>query len=333
MPIWRRREAVDSAAEPAAQPEGDDPKPPVPKVATTRPVQLRSAQVLRVVRDGAYTRLAIHAPAIAEHARPGQFVAFAVGGAASGLLLRRSFSIARVGPAGTVEVVVAPVGDGTRWLTGRVAGDRVDIVGPLGRPFPLPVKPENGRAGARTLLVGGGYGSAPLFALAAALRDRGCSVTMALGAATADRLYGTLEARRVSDECTIATDDGSAGVRGLVTAAFDPTLAHIDVVYACGPMPMLQAVAGLAKSAGIPSYIAVEEAMACGIGVCMTCVLPVRPRGADDSQVKMIRSCTEGPVFAGELVQFDLIGKPIPAVANSATAPISSVPASFEAPI
>ena len=298
------------------------------------PVQLREAQLLRVVRDGAYTRLAVHAPAIAEIARPGQFVAFAVGGPSSGMILRRSFSIARIGPAGTIEVVVAPVGPGTRWLTQRVAGDRVDVVGPLGRPFRLPVPDESG-IGPRVLLVGGGYGAAPLFALAASLRERGCHLTMALGAATVDKLYGTLEARRISDVCTFATEDGSAGVQGRVTAAFDPLLESIDVVYACGPMPMLAAVAGLAKSAGKPSFIAVEEAMACGVGVCMTCVLPVRPSrggtpdagGTAGTSIRMVRACTEGPVFPGDAVQFDLIGKPPP---GSMAAP---VPTSVEAPI
>jgi dihydroorotate dehydrogenase electron transfer subunit len=297
------------------------------------PIQLRSAQVLRVVRDGAYTRIAVHAPPIVDTARPGQFVAFAVGGPASGLLLRRAFSIARIGPAGTVEVVVAPVGPGTRWLTSRVAGDRVDIVGPLGRPFPLPVAADDG-SGPRALLVGGGYGSAPLFALAAALRERGCDITMALGAANGDKLYGAPEARRISDRCAFATEDGSVGVTGRVTAAFDPLLSDIDLVYACGPMAMLAAVARLAKAAGVPSHIAVEEAMACGIGVCMTCVLPVRPRGTHGAAgIRMVRACTEGPVFPGEAVQFDLIGQPPPVLTVSPAAAASPVPDTFEAPI
>jgi dihydroorotate dehydrogenase electron transfer subunit len=351
MRILRQRADVAEPANGASgPPEGEGPEQTAASAkehtsaaaapkrpAGPKPVQLREAQVLRVVRDGSYTRLAVHAPAIAEIARPGQFVAFAVGGPTSGLMLRRSFSIARVGPAGTIEVVVAPVGPGTRWLTARVAGDRVDITGPLGRPFPLPVAAAPGH-GPRALLVGGGYGSAPLFALAAALRQRGCHITMALGAATEDKLYGVPEARRVSDECSIATDDGSAGVTGRVTSAFDPTLAKIDVVYACGPMAMLGAVSRLAKSAGIPSYIAVEEAMACGIGVCMTCVLPIKPKGAPLSDVRMIRACTDGPVFPGEVVQFDLIGQVLPVATSPAAQPTNAThvpptPTSVEAPI
>jgi len=180
------------------------------------------------------------------------------------------------------------------------------------------------------LLVGGGYGSAPLYPLATALRERGCHLTIALGAATEDRLYGVLEGRRVADECVIATEDGTLGVTGRVTAAFDPRLDAYDVVYACGPMPMLEAIATLAKAAGLPSYIAVEEAMACGVGVCMTCVLPVRPkRGASGAgtTVRMIRACTDGPVFPGDAIAFDLIGKPLPPTTPPPSAPPVSAPA------
>ncbi len=155
-------------------------------------------------------------------ARPGQFVAFAVGGPASGLLLRRAFSIARIGPAGTVEVVVAPVGPGTRWLTARVAGDRVDIVGPLGRPFPLPVPAERGRrsAGAarRWWLRGG-----------AAVRSGGGAARAGLrhhhGTRRRDGRQALRRARRPGGSPTsaaFATEDGSVGVTGRVTAAFDP---------------------------------------------------------------------------------------------------------------
>ena len=105
--------------------------------------------------------------------------------------------------AGTVDVVVAAHGPGTEWLTGLRAHDEVDIVGPLGRPFPLPKEPVP------TILVGGGYGSAPLFWLAETLRERGCRVEMVLGAATESRLFGVVEARRCADGVTITTDDGS----------------------------------------------------------------------------------------------------------------------------
>lgn len=268
------------------------------------PTQVRNASVLQIEKLGSYHRLRVVAPAIAGAVRPGHFVAFAVGGAESGLLLRRAFSIYAVGGGGsggssTIDVIFSVAGAGTRWLSERRPGDRLDVVGPLGRPFPLPVEP------ARCVLVGGGYGAAPLFLLAAALRKRDCRVDMVLGAATEDRLFGALDAKRVSDTAAITTDDGSAGLRGRVTDAMDPFLERADVVYACGPMPMLAAVSKRALAHDIPVHVAVEEAMACGIGVCMTCVLPVRGK---DGVAHMVRSCVEGPVFPGDAVLFDDIG-------------------------
>jgi dihydroorotate dehydrogenase electron transfer subunit len=128
-----------------------------------------------------------------------------------------------------------------------------------------------------------------------------------LGAGSSDRLFGFLEAKRMADSISVSTDDGSMGVRGRVTDLLPQVLdrSGADVVYACGPMPMLRAVAELAAERGIPSQVAVEESMACGIGVCMTCVLPVV--GAD-GLTRMVRSCVEGPVFAGDRVRWDDVG-------------------------
>jgi dihydroorotate dehydrogenase electron transfer subunit len=156
-------------------------------------------------------------------------------------------------------------------------------------------------------LVGGGYGTAPLFPLADALRARGCRVDFVIGAAREDRLFGALDAKRISATLSVTTDDGSVGLRGRVSDALPEVLAatKADVVYACGPMGMLRAVSRIADAAGIPCQIAVEELMACGIGVCMTCVLPVV---GDDGQTRMVRSCVDGPVFHGDKVRFDDIG-------------------------
>ncbi len=280
------------------------------------PVQV-VAEVVGVRRVGAYHHLTLLAPGIPEATRPGHFVAVAVGGQSTGMLLRRAFSIHKVtegGPnGGTVEIVVAAHGPGTRWLTERRRGDKVDVIGPLGRPFTLPREPV------ACVLVAGGYGAAPLFALSEQLRARGCRVDMVLGAASEDRLYGVLEAKRTSASVTVTTDDGSAGIRGRVTDPLPEIIraSGADVVYACGPMAMLAAVASVAAAQGAHSQCAVEEAMACGIGVCMTCVLPVR--GAD-GVTRMVRSCTEGPVFRGGDVRWadvgtvppDALGAPVP---------------------
>jgi dihydroorotate dehydrogenase electron transfer subunit len=266
-------------------------------VADQPPVQ-RTVEVVGARAVDAYVELRLAAPEIAERAQPGQFVAFAVGGETSGLLLRRSIAISTVGD-GVVTVVVSAAGPGSTWLTERRPGDTVDVVGPLGRPFPAPP------AGARALLVGGGYGAAALVGLAAQLKAAGHEVAAVAGAAGADRLCSVQELSDLADVLEVTTDDGSSGRRGLVTLAVAELLEGSGVVYACGPMRMLQAVADAATAAGIPSYVAVEESMACGIGVCMTCVLPIV---GEDGATRLSRSCTEGPVFGGDRVRFDDVG-------------------------
>ena len=267
-------------------------------------VQVRG-EVLSIRRAGDYHALTVVAPGVAEGARPGHFVAVAVGGLSSSTLLRRAFSIYRVQERGvygsTVEIIFAVHGKGTAWLAERRAHDPVDIVGPLGRPFALPKEPVT------ATLVGGGYGSAPLFSLAEQLRGRGCRVDFVLGAASEPRLFGALEAKRMSTQVAITTEDGSLGERGRVTDVLPAMIRRsgAEVVYACGPMGMLRAVHTIAEAYGAHSQCAVEEAMACGIGVCMTCVLPVV---GDDGQTRMLRSCVEGPVFRGDRVRWDDIG-------------------------
>ena len=200
-----------------------------------------------------------------------------------------------------MEFVFAATGAGTRWLAERRARDVLDITGPLGRPFPVPRDPVS------CLLVGGGYGSAPLFSLANRLRDRRCSVDFLLGASTGDRVFGALTARRTGRTATITTEDGSLGARGVVTDMLGQVIheARTDVIYACGPMPMLRQVTSLARRYDIPVQVAVEELMACGVGVCMTCVLPVT---GTDGITRMVRSCVDGPVFRGEQVRWDDVG-------------------------
>jgi dihydroorotate dehydrogenase electron transfer subunit len=259
-------------------------------------------ELIATRRVGAYHHLTFVAPGVAELARPGQFVALSVGGRTSASLLRRCFSIHRATPSGTyggtVDVVVSAVGVGTEWITELRLHDTTSIIGPLGRPFPLPTQ------AVACVLVGGGYGSAPLFWLAERLRERGCRVEMVLGAATESRLFGVVDARRAADGVTVCTDDGSAGHRGWVSDVLPAIIEASDahVVYGCGPMGMLESVTRIAADHGATAQVAVEEAMACGVGVCMTCVLPVR--GADGI-TRMVRSCVDGPVFRGERIRWD----------------------------
>lgn len=260
------------------------------------------AEVVALRPVGAYVQLSLVAPQIAELAHPGQFLAVSVGGLTSGTLLRRSFSIHKARTtgtfAGTLDVVVAAHGPGTQWLTTVAPHTVVDVVGPLGKPFPLPTTPVG------CVLVGGGYGSAPLFWLAQALTARGCHVEIVLGAASADRLFGVEEAQACAHGVTVTTDDGSLGHQGWVSDVLPDviTRSSASVVYGCGPMGMLQSVSEVAARHGAVAQVAVEEAMACGVGVCMTCVMPVI--GAD-GKTRMVRSCIDGPTFRGDRVRWE----------------------------
>lgn len=277
---------------------------------TTSSVQGRSTgplraqcEVLAYRRIGGYHSLTFVAPEIAERAEPGQFVSLGVG---AGAVLRRPFSIYQVsqhGPwAGTVEIVFDVVGKGTAWLAARSKHDVVDVVGPLGRPFPLPKQAVN------CLLVGGGYGAAPLLYLAQVLTLQGLRADLVLGAKSQERIFNPIDAKRVAASAQFATEDGTLGTEGVVTDLMPKVLdsSGSGVVYACGPMAMLAAVSRVAMDRGIPVQVAVEEAMACGTGVCYTCVLPVRRK----DEVRNLRACMEGPVFNGARVEWDMVGTP-----------------------
>jgi dihydroorotate dehydrogenase electron transfer subunit len=268
------------------------------------PVQ-ESAEILSVQKVGEYVQFTVVAPGVAAGFQPGHFVAVAVGGENSSMLLRRAFALYGATPsgafAGTIQFVVAEHGPGTRWLVQRRVGELLDVVGPLGTPFPMPTGP------APAVLVGGGYGTAPLIPLAGALLAAGSPVDMVVGASTGSRLFGELVAKRLIGAVAVTTDDGSAGRQGRVTDALPEAIERIgaEVVYACGPMAMLRAVGDVARAHAIHAQVAVEEAMACGIGVCMTCVLPVR---GDDGQSRFVRSCVEGPVFDADRVRWADVG-------------------------
>lgn len=264
-----------------------------------------TGRLLSIRKVGTYFHLVIHAEGIAEGSKPGNFVAISVGGEESSMLLHRVFAIYRSrqdpshGPV--IELIVARSGKGTEWLVAQSEGALLKITGPLGTSFPLPADPVN------VAIVGGGYGAAPLFDLADHLKARGCRVDAVIGAATGTKVFAPLEGKRTVNSVTVTTDDGSAGVQGRVTDVLPELIARqkIDLVYSCGPMAMLHAVDQIARSLSIPHQVSVEEAMACGIGICMTCVLPMR-RGDD---IKMVRTCIEGPVIDSEEIAWDQVAK------------------------
>lgn len=237
---------------------------------------------------GDYMVLGLEASGIAGAVEPGQFVSIAMDAGAR-CILRRPFSVSGA-EGGRVEVVFDAIGPGTRWLAARGPGEALDVVGPLGRPFALA---GDGPA----LLVGGGYGAAPLLFAAQRLRAAGRPAHLILGAATARRV---LEPEAAGGSVRVTTVDGSRGDPGTVTDVMAEEAARTGAttVSACGPMAMLAAVSREAQRLSLPCEVAVEEFMACGIGICWTCVLPVRVNG----RIEMLRSCTEGPVFEGTAV-------------------------------
>ena len=264
------------------------------------------APIVSNKRVGQYHQIIINVGDLANLCKPGNFVAINVGGDSSSMILRRAFAISRVSVnstfGGTMEIIAAPHGQGSKWLCAQGEGVVLDIVAPLGTAFGIPTQPVP------VLLVGGGYGSAPLFGLAEVLNARGCRVDMLLGASTASKIYAPMEGKRAVNSMRIFTEDGSMGQAGRVTDPIAEIIKDLDiaVVYSCGPMAMLSAITKITDSLSVVHQCAVEEAMACGIGVCMTCVLPVEN---EDGTVSMLRSCIDGPVMDGSKVQWSLVGK------------------------
>jgi len=258
-----------------------------------------TARILSNRKVGAYHHIALEAGEVGKLAKPGNFIAIAVGGEYSAMPLHRAFAIYRAKADGvhasTVEIIVAAHGKGSEWLTKQSEGSQLRITGPLGTSFPLPAEPVN------VAIIGGGYGSAPLFDLADHLKSRGCRVDAVIGASTSSKIFAPLDGKRTVNSVTVTTEDASAGVQGRVTDVLEELIERqkIDLIYSCGPMAMLKAVDEIAQRKQIPHLVSVEEAMACGIGICMTCVLPIRDA---NGTIKMSRTCIEGPVIDSECV-------------------------------
>ena len=268
--------------------------------------QQRDVEVLSNKKIGAYHHMVFAVGDLALHCRPGNFVAISVGDQSTNLVLRRAFAIYRASDrgqyGGTIELVVAAHGSGSRWLASRQIHDRVNMVAPLGTQFGIPTEPVS------ALLVGGGYGSAPLFGLAEVLKAQGSRVDIVLGASVAGKIYAPLEGKRAVNTMTMTTEDGSAGIKGKVTDALPSLISKYgsEIIYSCGPMSMLSAIEEIAQSHEILHQCAVEESMACGIGVCMTCVLPI---SGEDGVVRMLRTCIDGPVVDGSKVVWNSRGR------------------------
>ncbi|HZO89296.1 MAG TPA: dihydroorotate dehydrogenase electron transfer subunit [Chthonomonadaceae bacterium] len=254
--------------------------------------------------------ITFHAPAIAQAARPGQFLELLFGDNYAPLV-RRPFSLYRVDrEAGTCSVLYLARGSFTTGLAQKRVGETVSVLGPLGRPFTWPSEP-----GVRHILIAGGIGAPPIYFLAQEIsRDliaRGEStenVIVINGARTRDLLVGMVEFGSLEVELFVTTDDGTHGQRGLVTglltSLLDAEASAPTHLCACGPNPMLRAIAAIAIARNLPCQLSVETSMPCGIGICQGCAIKVRDP-ADPAGFVYARACWDGPIFEARDLLWD----------------------------
>ena len=223
---------------------------------------------------------------IAGEALPGQFISVYTKDASK--LLPRPISICETG-TDSLRIVYRTAGAGTKEFSTYKAGDSIDILGPLGNGFPLKDEPA--------ILIGGGIGIPPMLELAKRLKG---DKTIVVGYRDADTFLDKelAEFGRV----VIATDDGSLGVKGNVIDAIREWQVTGNVIYACGPTPMLRGVKAYAEEKGIEAYVSLEERMACGVGACLGCVCKTTDID-EHSKVKNSRICKDGPVFKASEVE------------------------------
>jgi len=242
-------------------------------------------------------------------------------------LLRRPFSIAGIQSESErvhLEIMYRVLGPGTKWLAHRAKGEFINLLGPLGNGFTLPKEPNR-----QAILVGGGVGLPPMFFLADRLVEADHKdITAFVGARSKDQFIGSIcpelgnsfdplkpqplieQFNRSGTGCILATDDGSCGYHGLVIDAIDQYLAEQDNptgvdLYACGPEGMLRAVSELAVKYDLPCQICMEAYMACGIGLCQSCVVQVKSQAAKETKPNYKLVCTNGPVFDSRMIVWE----------------------------
>ena len=227
-----------------------------------------------------YFRLVLKHDSTMQTVLPGQFVEVLVEGSRD-VMLRRPISVHDVSDS-TLTLLIQIVGNGTRRLAELAVGDRLNVVYPLGHGFTTALP-----AGSKALLVGGGAGTAPLLHLSKVLKAQGIDCTILLGGRTAS-LIPVQDDFRPYGDLLLATDDGSLGHHGIVTT--HPAFANAyDMIYTCGPTPMMKAVARSAAQRGIRCEVSLENMMACGVGACLCCV--------EKTTEGNLCVCKEGPVF------------------------------------
>lgn len=264
-------------------------------------MQFKAMVLSNVEVSPAYFRMRMTAPPSVTQSSAGQFVMVKVNPAIDPLL-RRPFGIFDLGTFDTeftdcgkqsyLEILYKVVGKGTAMLSTLHQGDHLDILGPLGKGF------MSGNPDGEKLLVGGGVGLAPLYYLAKEMVKDDLKVNLFAGGRNKEDVLCITEFERLGVETYVATDDGTLGARGLVTEVFEEQLAKVKsgaTIFACGPYPMLRAVALLAEKYMVPCQVSLEAYMACGVGACLGCV--VKGKKHTDATPDYRCVCKDGPVF------------------------------------
>ena len=236
--------------------------------------------------QGDYRILALKAPKIGPLVKPGQFIHLKVP-KLNDRILRRPFSVYKADEE-SVTLLYKPVGRGTESMVTLQPGNTVDLIGPLGNGYPE-AKEES-----FPVLVAGGYGNAALYLKAKELNKKGVAF---FGGQTAEDILCVQEFEDLGWEVQCSTNDGSLGVKGLITDAIDPWIEKQDIsnleFFVCGPGPMLHAIGDRATSRDFTAWLSLDENMACAVGACLTCVIKIK----DGDGWKWARCCKEGPVF------------------------------------
>jgi dihydroorotate dehydrogenase electron transfer subunit len=243
-------------------------------------------------------KMTVESSYVSQNSRPGQFINIKCSNGLS-MVLRRPISIAGVNrEKNTFDIYYQVRGAGTACLSHKKEGDKADFIGPLGNPFDISDKYK------KIAVVGGGIGIFPLFFL---LKEKSCSEKTAfLGFRDKDHIALEEEFREIANRFILATDDGSAGKKGLITSMLEEDLKHrkYDIIYTCGPLPMMKKVVQLADMYNIKCQVSMEQRMGCGIGACLVCACKIKlnKEGQDWSYGHV---CKDGPVFWSDQVVLD----------------------------
>jgi len=237
-------------------------------------------------------RIRLQGDLVQQMENPGQFVHVKCGPGIDPLL-RRPISICDVNTdEGILDMIYRVEGSGTKILSEAVPGALIDVLGPLGQGFPV----QGRKVGEHAVLVGGGVGVPPLLYLAKQLVDKGVKVTSVIGFGTASQVFLEQELAQYG-KVHVATIDGSKGVQGMVTDILNDqyglALSDWDVLYSCGPLPMLKALQVKFQETDKEAYLSLEQRMGCGVGACLACVCTA----AEGSEKSYYKICSDGPVF------------------------------------